>query len=392
VVATPVSVSALAHLLKSHVGEFFGDVHVSGEISNFTAHRSGHWYFAIKDQGAVINCAMFRGSNARCRFQPRTGDQVVLNGGMDMYAPQGRLNLIVRSMREDGAGDLQRQLEELKKRLSDEGLFDPAHKQPLPGLPQCIGVATSPTGAAFQDILKVLSRRFPGRHVLLSPCKVQGDGSAAAVVQAIERLVADGRADVIIFGRGGGSPEDLMAFNDESLARAILACPVPTISAVGHEVDVSISDLVADVRAATPSHAAELVVPERDGILAYVDELGERLSASVRRDVEKRREKLAHITLRTPEQRVADGRLRLDDVSDRLYRFTEVRLTHERSRLVHLGGRLDAMSPLRVLERGYAVVQVESGAVTAAAALKMDDQVRLRFHDGERQARITDEA
>jgi len=387
----PVTVSALAHLLKTHVGEFFGEVHVCGEISNFTAHRSGHWYFAIKDQGAVINCAMFRGSNARCRFQPQTGDQVVVVGGMDVYAPQGRLNLIVRSMVEDGAGDLQRQLEELKRKLSAEGLFDPALKQPLPSLPQTIGVATSPTGAAFQDILKVLSRRFPGRHVLLSPCKVQGDGSAATVIQAIERLVQDGRSDVIIFGRGGGSPEDLMAFNNEQLARTIAACPIPTVSAVGHEVDVSISDLVADVRAATPSHAAELVVPERDAIQAYVDELSDRLVVAMTRGLENRRQRLAQIRLRTPEQRIADGRLRLDEMSDRLFRSADTRLTQDRNRLAHLSGRLDAMSPLRVLERGYVVVQGESGAVTSAKSLQSGQGVNLRFHDGQRAATIVGE-
>ena len=384
----PVSVSALANLLKTHVGEFFGEVHVCGEISNFTAHRSGHWYFAIKDQNAVINCAMFRGNNARCRFQPRTGDKVVVVGGMDVYAPQGRLNLIVRSMTEDGAGDLQRQLEELKKKLSAEGLFDPGRKQPLPSLPQTIGVATSPTGAAFQDILKVLSRRFPGRHILLSPCKVQGDGSAATVIEAIDRLVADGRSDVIIFGRGGGSPEDLMAFNDEQLARAIAACPIPTVSAVGHEVDVSISDLVADVRAATPSHAAELVVPERDAIQAYVDELTERLVTSMLRGIEQRRQRLSHIRLRTPAQRIADGRLRLDEMSDRLFRVADARLVQDRNRLAHLSGRLDAMSPLRVLERGYVVVQGEEGAVTSADALNAGDAVQLRFHDGRKSAVI----
>ena len=200
----------------------------------------------------MINCAMFRGSNARVNFQPRAGDAVVLMGGMDVYAPQGRLSLIVRSMRKDGAGDMARRLEELKRRLAGEGLFDPDRKRDLPPLPRCVGVATSPTGAALQDVLKVLRQRFPATHVLVSPCKVQGEGSAESVVDAITRLERDGRAEVIIFGRGGGSPEDLMAFNDEGLARAVAACSIPTISAVGHEVDVSITDLVADVRRRLP--------------------------------------------------------------------------------------------------------------------------------------------
>ena len=386
----PISVSALAHLLKSHVGDVFGAVTVRGELSNFTAHRSGHWYFAIKDQNAVINCAMFRGSNARVNFQPRAGDAVVLTGGMDVYAPQGRLSLIVRSMRKDGAGDMARRLEELKRRLAGEGLFDPDRKRDLPPLPRCVGVATSPTGAALQDVLKVLRQRFPATHVLVSPCKVQGEGSAESVVDAITRLERDGRAEVIIFGRGGGSPEDLMAFNDEGLARAVAACSIPTISAVGHEVDVSITDLVADVRAATPSHAAELVVPEREGLQVVIDELRERLHSAIRRDLGQRRERLTRVQLRGPMQRVTDGRLRLDELSDRIHLGVRKGLTRDQARLAQLSGRLDAMSPLRVLERGYVVVTQDGSAVTSSARLSPGDAVRLRFADGEHAAEIQD--
>ena len=384
----PISVSALAHLLKSHVGDVFGAVTVRGELSNFTAHRSGHWYFAIKDQNAVINCAMFRGSNARVNFQPRAGDAVVLMGGMDVYAPQGRLSLIVRSMRKDGAGDMARRLEELKRRLAGEGLFDPDRKRDLPPLPRCVGVATSPTGAALQDVLKVLRQRFPATHVLVSPCKVQGEGSAESVVDAITRLERDGRAEVIIFGRGGGSPEDLMAFNDEGLARAVAACSIPTISAVGHEVDVSITDLVADVRAATPSHAAELVVPEREGLQVVIDELRERLHSAMRRDLGQRRERLTRVQLRGPMQRVTDGRLRLDELSDRIHIGVKKGLTRDQAQLAQLSGRLDAMSPLRVLERGYVVVTQDGSAVTSSARLSPGDAVRLRFADGEHAAEI----
>ena len=384
----PISVSALSHLLKSHVGDVFGAVTVRGELSNFTAHRSGHWYFAIKDQNAVINCAMFRGSNARVNFQPRAGDAVVLMGGMDVYAPQGRLSLIVRSMRKDGAGDMARRLEELKRRLAGEGLFDPDRKRDLPPLPRCVGVATSPTGAALQDVLKVLRQRFPATHVLVSPCKVQGEGCAESVVDAITRLERDGRAEVIIFGRGGGSPEDLMAFNDEGLARAVAACSIPTISAVGHEVDVSITDLVADVRAATPSHAAELVVPEREGLQVVIDELRERLHSAMRRDLGQRRERLTRVQLRGPMQRVTDGRLRLDELSDRIHIGVRKGLTRDQARLAQLSGRLDAMSPLRVLERGYVVVTQDGSAVTSSARLSPGDAVRLRFADGEHAAEI----
>jgi exodeoxyribonuclease VII large subunit len=372
------------------VGDFFGNVAVRGEISNFTAHRSGHWYFAIKDNAAVINCAMFRGNNGRVDFQPRTGDQVVLIGGMDVYAPQGRLSLIVRGMQRDGAGALAAKLEALKRKLADEGLFDPERKQPLPPLPRCIAVATSPTGAALHDVLKVLRRRFPSTHVLVSPCKVQGEGSAASVIEAIERVEADGRAEVIIFGRGGGSPEDLMAFNDEALARKVAACSIPTISAVGHEVDVSITDLVADVRAATPSHAAELVVPEREGIQALVIDLKRQLSVAMARDLARRREQLRVVKLRDPKQRLVDGRLRLDELSDRMHLGVQTQLLKSQSRLGQVSGRLDALSPLRVLERGYVVVTQEDGAVTSAKALSAGDAVSLRFSDGERSALIQD--
>ena len=389
-VSQPVSVSALAQLLKSHVGDFFGNVFVCGEVSNFTAHRSGHWYFAIKDDNAVINCAMFRGSNARVGFQPRTGDRVVLNGGMDVYAPQGRLSLIVRAMHKDGSGDLAERLEALKRKLAHEGLFDPDLKQALPSLPRCVGVATSPTGAALQDVLKVLRRRFPSTHVLVSPCKVQGDGAASSVIRAIDRLETDGRAEVIIFGRGGGSPEDLMAFNDEQLARAIAACSVPTISAVGHEVDVSISDLVADVRAATPSHAAELVVPERDGLQLVVKDLSARLLVATKRAVASRRDALKHQRLRGPHQRVIDGRMRLDELSDRVHLGVGAAIQKDRAKVAHMSGQLDALSPLRVLERGYVVVTRDDLALTSSKALTTGDEVQLRFSDGQRGAVIQD--
>jgi exodeoxyribonuclease VII large subunit len=391
-VSTPLTVTAICQILKSHLGEFFGHVVVTGELSGFTAHRSGHWYFTIKDQNAVLNCAMFRGDNNRCRFQPRSGDKVVLTGGIDVYGPQGKMNFIVRTMTEDGAGDLQKRLEELKAKLAAEGLFDPGLKKQLPVLPGTIGVVTSPTGAALHDILKVLNRRFPGRHVLLSPCRVQGEGAAAEVAHAIRRLEADGRAEVIIAGRGGGSPEDLMAFNDEELARTIAACSIPVVSAVGHEVDVSISDLVADVRAATPSHAAELVVPERDSIQGFVNELEERLHVSMMHALTLRRDRLSSVVLRDPRRRVEEGRLRLDDLSDRLSLVAKGRMQIERAKLGQAGGRLDALSPLRVLERGYSVVTHQEKLIVSADSLAPGDDFSVRFSDGSVAARVVQDS
>ncbi len=383
-----VSVTELTEQLKVYVGTAFSHVLVVGEISSFTAHRSGHWYFSIKDERSVLNCVMFRGDNSKVRQPPAVGDQVVVGGGLDIYAPQGRYNLIARTVRPVGAGAHQRELEALKRRLLEEGLFDPARKRPLPALPRYIGVTTSPTGAAIRDITQVLEQRFPGRHILLAPCRVQGVGSAAEVERALASLVADGRAEVIIVGRGGGSQEDLAAFNDEQLARAIAACPIPVVSAVGHEVDISISDLVADVRAATPSHAAELVVPQRDGLVGLVNELDERLLAAMRRGLRRRRERLSSIALIHPQRRIDEARLRLDELLDRL--SVVGRHDHERRAqdLGRLAGRLDALSPLSVLERGYSVVIKDGQIIRTVSDLGPGDSVRLRLSDGEAQAEI----
>jgi exodeoxyribonuclease VII large subunit len=253
------SVSTLTTELKQALAAL-GPVSVEGEVSQFTAHRSGHWYFTLKDRDAVLSCVMFRGNNQFMRWRPQVGDSVVVQGDLDVYAPQGRYSLITRRMEPAGAGDLQRQLEELKLKLSAEGLFDPARKQKLPQFPRAIGVATSPTGAALKDILRVLDQRFPGLPVYLAPCKVQGVGAVEEICAAIELLNEHGKSEVLIVGRGGGSQEDLFCFNEEAVARAIASSAIPVVSAVGHEVDVSIADLVADLRAATPSHAVELVV------------------------------------------------------------------------------------------------------------------------------------
>lgn len=378
----PISVSELTRQLKDVVTGTFAEIYVQGEISTFTPHRSGHWYFTIKDAGASLSCVMFRGWNQHLRWQPRLGDEVVLAGQLDIYAPHGKYNCLVRRLARAGEGDLQRQLEELKAKLAGEGLFAPERKRPLPSLPRAIGVATSASGAAFHDIIKVLDRRFPSIPVILAPCKVQGEGAAAEVVQALQLLVAHGQAEVIIVGRGGGSQEDLMAFNDEALARAIAACPVPVVSAVGHEVDVSIADLVADVRAATPSHAAELVVPERDALLAYVHELDARMLQALRRDLARRREMLRRIRLRHPGNRVAEARIRCDELSARLHQAALRDLERRQRRLGHAAGRLDALSPLRVLERGYAVALHEGRAVRDAETLSPGDPLELRLHRG----------
>ena len=376
------TVTGLTEALKAHVALAFGQIQVQGEISNFTAHRSGHWYFAIKDHNAVLNCVMFRGDNGRVGWRPAPGDSVVLTGGIDIYAPQGRYNLIARRMQRAGEGDQRAALEALKKKLMAEGLFAPERKQSLPTLPRVVGVATSPTGAAIKDIQRVMQRRFPGAHLILSPCRVQGEGSAQEVQDAIEALVSDGRAEVIILGRGGGSPEDLAAFNDEALARAIAACPIPTVSAVGHEIDVSISDLVADVRAATPSHAAELVVPEQEGLIMYVDELSDRLAAGMLRGIRLRRERLNAMTLLHPQRHIEQARHRLNGCMERLTAGGRHAMVRHRAQVAQAAGRLDALSPLAVLERGYSVVSHEGGLVRAVGDVASGQRVDIRVSDG----------
>lgn len=386
----PMTVSQLTREVKDVLGGTFADVLVQGEIASFTPHRSGHWYFSLKDRGASLSCVMFRGNNQRVRWRPKVGDEVVLTGQLDVYAPQGRYNLLARRMQRAGEGDLQRQLEELKAKLHAEGLFDPARKRPLPGLPKGIGVATSGSGAAFHDIIKVLDRRFPAVPVYLASCRVQGAGAAAEVIAALELLVRHGGSDVIIIGRGGGSQEDLMAFNDEQLARAIAACPLPVVSAVGHEVDVNISDLVADVRAATPSHAAELVVPEQAALQAYVASQQQRMVDATRRAVRRRQDALSRVRLRDPRHRVSDARIRCDELSTRLHQAAQRDLVRRRQQLGAVAGRVQALSPLAVLERGYAVALHDGRAVRDASALAPGDLLDLRLHSGSARVQVTD--
>lgn len=375
------TVSQLCRSLKDLFDDV-GLVRVEGELSQFTAHRSGHWYFTLRDAQAVLNCVMFRGLNQYVRRPPQVGDRVTVTGSLDLYAPQGKLNLLVRALESAGEGDLAARKEALKRKLAAEGLFDQARKRPIPVLPRAIGVATSPTGAAFQDILKVLGRRFPGLTVYLAPCRVQGDSAPAEVAAAIDLLNAHGGSDVLIIGRGGGSAEDLAAFDSEAVARAVFRSQIPVVSAVGHEVDVSIADLVADLRAATPSHAAELVVPEREGLLMALDELDERQRQAMARLLRRRREQLAALRPRHPAERIARDRQRLLVASQRLPLALQATLQRRRAALDLAGRQLQALSPDRVLERGYAVLLKDGAAVVDTDQLQAGDRLQARLHRG----------
>ena len=378
----PWTVSQLTRAISDALATGIGPCRVEGEVSSFTAARSGHWYLDLKDEGAVLSCVMFRGRNRMVSQPPRIGDRVVVSGELDVYAPRGRYNLVVWSLARAGAGDLQARLEALKRKLAAEGLFDPGRKRAIPALPRAIGVATSATGAALHDILKVLGRRFPGVPVYLAACRVQGSEAPREIVDAIELLNAHGRCDVLIVGRGGGSQEDLMAFNDENVARAIAASGIPVISAVGHEVDVSIADLVADLRAATPSHAAELVVPEQEGLLLALDEMDERMRLAMERALRVRRERLERLVLRHPRRQLQEARERVAQCGVELQRAWTRGEARRRAGLEAASGRLEALSPVAVLGRGYAVALHEGRAVRDPTSLEPGAALEVRLHAG----------
>jgi len=382
------SVSELTGEIAALLGGSFDDIEVEGEISGFKAHSSGHWYFSLKDGDAVLNAAMFRNANARVRRPPRDGDRVIVRGGIDVYPPRGSYSLVVRAMQAAGEGDHLRRLEELRARLSAEGLFDVARKRPLPPVPRAIGVATSPSGAALHDIVRVVRHRFPTMPIYVAPCRVQGEGAGAEIVRAIALLNAHGRSDVIIVGRGGGSAEDLWCFNDEAVVRAIVASRIPVVSAVGHEVDVSLSDFAADVRAATPSQAAELVTPVHAELSGYVASLSERMRVAMQRRVAQQWDRVARVRLLHPRQRVERGRLRLDELDDRLREAALRGLVARRVRLASAARHLEVLSPLSVLVRGYAIVTHDGKAVTDAAALAPGDRVAVRLARGSVEADV----
>src|SRR5919197_750183 len=311
-------VGELTRLLRAQVEPRFRDVWVAGEVSNYRRQSSGHLYFALKDDEASIAAVVWTSQARRVKFALEDGLEVVARGFVEIYPPHGKYQLVVQEVEPRGAGAQALWLQQMKERLQKEGLLDPARKRALPFVPRRVGVATSPTGAALRDFLRVLHARFPTMPVLVAPCRVQGEGAAATVASALRALCRAG-CDVLVVTRGGGSQDDLAAFNDERLARVIAACPVPVVSAVGHEVDVSISDLVADVRAATPTHAAQLVAPVRDDLAQQLAALRARLVRATRRAVEIRREALRAMRaeLSDPAHLVSQQRHRLDDLSHR---------------------------------------------------------------------------
>jgi len=340
------TVSELTRQLQAAVEPRFRDVWVAGEVANLRRQASGHVYFSLKDPEAVINAVLWASQARRLPFELSDGQEVVARGFVELYPPHGKYQLIAQEVEPRGAGARALQLQQLRERLGAEGLLDPARKRPLPFLPRRVGVATSPTGAALRDFLRVLSARFPNLPVLVAPCRVQGEGAASTVISAVKALVRAG-CDVVVVTRGGGSQEDLWEFNDERLARALAACPVPVVSAVGHEVDVCVADLVADVRAATPTHAAQVVAPVKADLLAQLAQLRARLSRATGRALEARRAHLRALRaeLADPKVVLSRERHRLDDLSHRAEGAARSRLRAARTATLGLRERLSRLEP-----------------------------------------------
>lgn len=430
------SVGELTRRIKGTLEDGFREVWVEGEMGKVTVHQSGHVYFTLKDAEARIDGVVWRTTEWRLRYKPNPGDRVVARGSLSVHAARGAYSLIVDLFLPAGAGDMQAAFEQLKRKLQAEGLFDPARKKSIPFLPRAVGVVTSATGAARHDIETVLHRRAPQIPIVLYPAQVQGEGAAADVARGIAELDWDPRVDVIIVGRGGGSLEDLWTFNEEDVARAIAACTTPVISAVGHESDITIADLVADLRAATPSEAAEKAVPNRSDLLYTLDGLLERLGRAVERRVEQSRFRLdtlhrrarvdlafkaraavldrlatrldralrrrldaertglrrleATLRERHPAERIHHARRRADLLDARLDHAAQALIGAAQLRLQLLAARLHALSPLAGLERGFSVTRREDRVIRDAAQVAPGDDVEILLHRGRLRARVTE--
>jgi exodeoxyribonuclease VII large subunit len=435
------TVAELTAAIRGLLETGFGEIYVEGEISNCRVWNTGHMYFTLKDGDAQIKAVMFRSALRYLRFKPEDGLHIVARGRLGLYEPKGEYQLVCEHMEPHGLGALQLGFEQLKKTLQAEGLFDPARKRPLPALPRKIGIVTSLDGAAIRDIMKVLLRRHPNAHVVIRPARVQGEGAAQEVARALRAIAKVPGVDVIITGRGGGATEDLWAFNEEIVARAIAASPVPVISAVGHEVDVTIADFVADLRAPTPSAAAEMVVTAHEEFCRRIDRLAHRLQSAMRADVQRRRAAIHMLTSRRGlagwQARLALRGRHMSELTHELRRAAtglvarrarehqtrrtrlearDVRRTfaamHERlttadgrlaacaarrrdrahARLTALAGRLESLSPLAVLSRGYAVCWNEdrSAIIRHASAVVPGDRVRVTLHEGELDCEVRD--
>ncbi len=390
------------------------EVYLKGEISNFKAHTRGHFYFTIKDEGSRINAVMFASSASKVKFTPEDGMKILVTGRISVYEATGGYQIYVNEMMEDGVGNLYVAFEQLKKKLASEGLFDDRYKKPIPKIPERVGVITASTGAAIRDIISTINRRFPLTEVILLPSLVQGEGAKEDIVRQIKRA-EDYNLDVLIVGRGGGSIEDLWAFNEEIVARAIFECPIPIISAVGHEIDFTIADFVADLRAPTPTGAAEIAVPNKTDVINYINQLNLRSRKAVGTILELKKKRLdnikGHYILNNPLDLYSAKIQKLDYLTESLVKNYKVIIDKEKIKLNNIKTRplfsnplvildktkqkyalllskLDTLSPLKTLERGYGIIKLNDKAVTSIKDLKQDDLINIELKDGSKKAII----
>lgn len=384
------SVSQLNRYIKMNfdADENLANIFISGEISNFTNHyRTGHLYFTLKDDSAAVRAVMFNSSAKRLKFMPEDGMKVIARGRVSVYEASGQYQLYVDDMQPDGVGALNLAYEQLKEKLQKEGLFSELHKKPLPPYPEKVGVITSPTGAAVRDIINVLGRRFPYAEIVFCPVLVQGDGAHLQLTDAVNLFNSERAADVIIIGRGGGSIEDLWEFNDEELARAVYNSEIPVISAVGHETDFTICDFVADMRAPTPSAAAELAVPDANELQYALSALKNRMFLNVSSGIADRRSRLEYLTskgaLKSPDEMLSNRSQRLDTAFSKMLSSYENRIGGKKVEFISAATALSKLDPMSVLMRGFAFVSDKNGKnVYSSQALAKGDKINVRFHDG----------
>ena len=389
-----ITVSDLNRYIKDKIDqdEYLNNVLIKGEISNFKNHYTGHMYFTLKDEKSLIKCICFKSYAQKLTFMPKDGMKVMILGSVSVFERDGVYQIYVKAMEEDGLGDLYTKYQELKEKLEKQGLFDEAHKTKIPMMPKVIGVLTSQTGSVIRDIINVSTRRNPNVYLRLLPVPVQGEGAAEKIAEGIEYMNKNQLADVLILARGGGSLEDLWPFNEEIVVQSIYQSKIPVISAVGHETDFTIADFVADLRAPTPSAAAELAVPDIYEVKRKIDTYRDRLRMALVKKVEVMKLRydkcMASVVFREPLRRVEENYLKIDTYSKQLENLIKTKQEKEKTRYSNLVAKLDALSPLKTLCRGFSITEKEGKMIKSVQELQTGDQVEIRFMDGKKQAQI----
>ena len=389
-----ITVSDLNKYIKDKIAddEYLNNILIKGEISNFKNHYTGHMYFTLKDDKSLIKCIMFKSYASKLTFMPKDGMKVMILGGVSVFERDGVYQIYVRAMEEDGLGDLYTKYQELKAKLEQQGLFDEEHKMKIPLMPKVIGVLTSQTGSVIRDIINVSTRRNPNVYIRLLPVPVQGEGAAEKIASGIEYMNRNRLADVLILARGGGSLEDLWPFNEEIVAHSIYNSEIPIISAVGHETDFTIADFVADLRAPTPSAAAELAVPDIYEVRRKIDTYQDRLRMSLIKKVELmklRYEKaMSSSVFKEPLRKVNDNYLKIDSYFKQIENAMKVKQEKEKTRYIELVAKLDTLSPLKTLYRGYSITEKDNKIIKSKEELRQGDLIHIKFMDGEKQAMV----